>query len=178
MQILNTKLKYGVVAKFFHWTMSIILIGMVCVGFYMTQESLGDGRFKLYDWHKSFGLLILFMAMFRIVWKIGNPAPLFSDKLANWQKLAAQATHWAFYVFMFALPLSGWLMSSAGGHEVRFFNLFTLPALLEPNKALAHQIHEIHEYLAYGLIATFALHIAALIKHEWIDKDPILKKML
>lgn len=178
MQIKNTLERYGIVAKLFHWVMALLVVCLLCIGLYMTQESLGDARYKFYGWHKEFGILVLMLVVLRMAWRVRSYIPSLPDTMPSWQKWAAHITHWALYFFMVAMPLTGWIMSSAGGHEISFFGLFNLPALIEPNKSLSHFMAELHEYIAYGLIATIILHVLAALKHHFIDKDTILKRML
>ncbi len=178
MIIKNTANRFGLVTIFIHWLMALIMIGLVILGLYMTGLPVSLQKLRYYGWHKEFGLLILFLVMFRIVWRIGNITPLFPDTMPQWEKLAARAVHWAFYFFMFALPITGWLVTSAAGLPPSFFGLFTLPTLIAPNHDLQLLFAEIHEWLAYALIATFCGHVGAALKHHFIDKDEILKRML
>ncbi len=178
MRFKNTENHFGIIAISFHWLMAIIMIGLVILGLYMTDLPVSLEKLKLFGWHKEFGLLILFLAMFRIVWRIGNITPLLPLTMQAWEKLAAHAAHWAFYFFMFALPITGWLLTSAAGLQPSFFGLFTLPVLIAPNHDLQHLFAEIHEWLAYGLIATFFAHVGAALKHHFINKDDILKRIL
>jgi cytochrome b561 len=178
MQIKNTPQNYGLVAKFFHWLMALLIIGIVSVGLYMTDLPIGTLKLKLYGLHKEFGLLVLMLVMLRIVWRIGNIAPLLPASMPGWQKLAANSVHWAFYGFMFAMPLSGWAMSSAAGFPPSFFGLFVLPGLIAPDQEKMVLLKTIHQYLAYGLIAAFCAHVAAALQHHFIDKDNTLRKML
>ena len=143
----------------------------------MADLSISPHKIKLFGIHKEFGLLILFLAMIRITWRIGNIVPLLPDTIPQWQKLAAHAVHYALYGFMFALPITGWLLSSAAGIPPSFFGLFVLPSLLAPNHHLQDLFTEIHQWLAYGLIATFCAHVGAALKHHFIDKDNILKRI-
>lgn len=177
MQITNTPNRYGIVIIFLHWLMAIIMIGLVILGLYMTGLPVSLEKLKLYGWHKEYGTLILFLAMFRIVWRIGNITPLLPAIMPLWEKLAAHAVHWAFYFFMFALPITGWLLSSAAGLSPSFFGLFTLPNLIAPDQYLLHLFTVIHKWLAYALIATFFAHVGAALKHHFINKDDILRRI-
>lgn len=176
MPIKNSEQAYGTVAKSLHWIIAIIMIGMLCLGLYMTRLPLSLEQVKLIGWHKEIGVIVLALAFIRIAWRLLNVTPLLS--LPWLEKFAARAIHWAFYGFMFALPITGWLMSSAAGFPVSFFGLFTLPDLIAPNETLRHLLAETHKWLAYGLIATICLHVAAALKHHFIDKDDILRRML
>lgn len=176
MQIKNTGNSFGIVTIFLHWLMAILLIGLVCVGLYMTSVPVTEFTLKLYGWHKEIGMTVLMLAMFRIVWRLGNINPSLSS-LSRWEQVAARVVHWAFYGFMFALPITGWLMTSSAGFPVSFFGLFLFPDLVSPNETRRAFFQEVHECLAYVLIFTFCVHVGAALKHQFIDKDNILRRI-
>lgn len=176
MLIKNTDEQFGIVAKIFHWLMAMIIIGLLALGIYMVDMPISLTKLKLYGWHKEYGLLILFLVMARIIWRLLNSNPRLSLPLL--EKLAARAVHWAFYFFMFAMPITGWLITSAAGLPASFFGLFVLPNLVSPNEELRLLFEEIHKWLGYGLIAVIILHISAALKHHFINKDDILKRMM
>lgn len=177
MLIKNTANRFGLIAILLHWIMALLLIGLVAIGFYMTYIPISLEKLKYYGWHKEFGILALMLVIVRLSWRLGNITPSLSN-LQTWERLLARAAHYGFYFFMFALPISGWLLTSAADLPVSFFAWFTLPNLVsasEPNRLL---FTEIHEWLAYGLIATFCLHVAGAMKHFIIDRDDILQRIL
>jgi cytochrome b561 len=178
VQIRNTQTQYGIVTKSLHWLMALIIISMLCVGLYMAGLPISEQKLQLYGIHKEFGILVLMLVMFRITWRIGNIVPLLPASIPTWQKFAAHGVHWMLYGFMFALPITGWLMTSAAGLPPSFFGLFTLPSLISPNSALLNLFVDIHTWLAYGLIATFGAHVGAALKHHFINKDDVLRRML
>lgn len=178
MQIKNNEKRYGVVAMLLHWGMAVLIVGLLILGLYMTDLPVGTTKLKFYGWHKEFGFLVLTLALVRFAWRWINILPRLPDSMPQWQKIGARVSHWAFYGFMFALPISGWLMTSAAGFPVSFFGLFVIPNLIEPNEAQRLLFAEIHEWLAYGLITTIGIHVAAALKHHFIDKDDILRRML
>lgn len=177
MKITNTENQYGIITILLHWVMAILLIGMVVLGLYMTALPVSLLKLKLYGWHKQFGILVLMLVMLRIVWRIANISPSLAA-LPWWESFAARSVHWAFYGFMLALPITGWLMTSAAGLAPSFFGLFVLPDLIAPNEGHRLLLAKIHQWLAYGLIATFCAHVGAALKHEFIDKDGIMRRML
>lgn len=177
MIIKNTIERFGIVAIIFHWVMAILLIGLVILGLYMTTLPHSLQKLRLYGWHKEFGFLVLMLAMARLVWRISNVLPTLAF-LSLFEQYAARIVHWMFYIFMFALPITGWVITSAAGLPVSFFGLFIIPNLIEPNPETMELFEEIHEWLAYALIAVFCLHVAAALKHHFINKDDILKRIL
>ena len=176
MLLKNTNERFGAVAILFHWVMAILIIGLLALGLYMVRLPISFQKLKLYGWHKEFGLLVLALVIVRLSWRIMNKTPKLN--LPLWEKVAAKTVHWAFYIFMFAMPLTGWLMSSASGIPVSFFGLFTMPDLISANNANRVLLDQIHEWLGYALIATVCGHAAAALKHHFIDKDDILKRMI
>lgn len=177
MRIKNTSNHFGIITTSLHWVMAILLIGLVILGLYMTWIPISPQKLKLYGWHKELGILALMLVMIRIVWRLRNINPSLSS-LSPLERLAAHTVHWAFYAFMFAIPISGWFITSAAGLPVSFFGLFLLPNIVPANEEQRLLFEEIHKWLSYGLIATFCAHVAAALKHHFINKDDILRRML
>lgn len=175
MQLKNSKLTYGLIAILFHWVMTILMIGLIILGLYMVKLPAGLEKLTFYGWHKEFGFLVLMLATLRLIWRLSNQLPELSTPL--WEKLAARGVHWLFYGFMFALPLTGWLLTSAAGFSFTFFDIAIIPTIIEPNHQLKHFIKEIHEWLAYGLIGAIVLHMIASFKHHFKDKDNVLRRI-
>lgn len=118
MLIKNSLDHYGIVAIFLHWLMAILIIGLLTLGLYMVSLPVSLEKLKFYGWHKEYGFLVLALAMLRILWRMINITPSLS--LPWWEKLAAYSMHWAFYGFMFAMPITGWLITSAAGLPASF----------------------------------------------------------
>src|SRR5437764_14708296 len=123
MHIKNTNSNYGIVAISLHWLMAVLIIGLLIIGLYMVSLPKGPDKFFLIGWHKQLGVVVLGLGIFRLIWRLLNIRPPLL--LPWWEKFAALTVHWGCYGFMLALPLSGWLMSSASGYEVSFFGLFS-----------------------------------------------------
>lgn len=178
MSLHNTPTTYGSLSKLFHWVMALLIIGMLGVGIYMTDLPDEPGKFQIYGIHKSLGITLLALALGRLLWRFINTQPAMSLSLSPLLRRFAQGVHGFLYVAMFALPLSGWGMSSAAGYPVSFFGLFTLPALLDKNPALAKILKETHEILGYTLIGVLVVHVVAALVHHFWYKDQVLKRML
>lgn len=175
--IRNTPQSYGSVAILFHWTMAILIILLIILGLYMTGLPVSLRKLKLYGWHKEWGILVLGLVILRVLWRSMNVVPLLSG-LPAWEALAARCTHWSFYLLMGVLPISGWIMSSAAGLPVSFFGLFVLPDWVKPDEGLRLYFKQIHVYLAYIMIAFICLHVLAALKHHFINRDDILRRIL
>jgi cytochrome b561 len=159
-----------------HWLLAIAIVGTWCMGIYMTDLPISPQRLKLYNWHKWAGVIILSLSGLRLLWRLTHrpppPAPA-----PRWQQVAAHATHGVLYGLFFAVPLVGWAYSSAVGFPVVLFGVLPLPSFVPVDKVLAASIKPWHGYLAYALAALVALHVAAALKHHWLDRDGLLWRM-
>ena len=182
MQVRNTTRRWGVPAIGLHWLVALLVIGMLIVGFSMVRFYEDDlaRKFELYQLHKSFGFTVFCLAALRLGWRALNPTPALPDTLKPYERVLARVTHWGLYVLLAALPISGWLMSSASplGITTRVFDLFALPNAVSPDQALFDLLHEVHEILAFVLAGLLVLHVAAAFKHHFVLKDDTLKRML
>ncbi len=178
VQIKNSENRYGSIAITLHWLIAILMIGLLGLGLYMTSLPFGLQQLQLYGWHKEYGILVLMLAVVRIIWRMRNITPTLPSSMANWEKFAAHGMHYIFYAFMFAMPMTGWMMSSAAGLPVSFFGLFILPDLVSQNENLRVILVQIHEWLGYGLIAAILGHTGAALLHHFYYKDNILRRML
>lgn len=167
--------RYPRAMRVLHWTIAGLVIATLILG--LVMESLPqDVRRQGYSLHKSLGVTILLLMLARIItrWRATLPAP--TPDLQRPERALAQTVHYAFYVLLLALPVSGIVMSQAGGHPVALFGL-DLPVFVQQNKALGRTAYELHELIAYGVMALLALHLGGVLKHVIVDKTNILKRM-
>jgi cytochrome b561 len=177
MGLRNTPERYGSVAQGLHWVVVLLLIGQVTVGKIAHEMPDGFDKLVLLARHKSVGITILGLAVLRLAWRrFDRPPP--PPPMPRWQLLASRATHAALYVLLFAMPVTGWLMSSASNYPVSWFGLVQLPDFVEPDHGLKELMEETHELLASTLIALALLHVAAALKHQFLDRDGLLWRML
>lgn len=177
MLLKNTVSRFGLIAILLHWTMAILLLFLIGLGLYMTRIPVSIHKLQYYGWHKEFGLLALMLVIVRLTWRLTNTLPTLAQ-LPRFEQIAARMAHWAFYFFMFALPITGWLLTSAAGLPVSFFGWFVLPNFVSADENSRILFTQIHQWLGYGLIATFCLHTTAALKHYFINKDEILQRMI
>ena len=175
MLIKNTNSRYGLIAILLHWIVAILMIGLFALGLYMVELPISLSKLQYYGFHKEYGLLVLGLALLRLVWRFINKTP--NLDLRWLEKFAARAVHWLFYGFMLALPITGRLITSAAGLPVSVFGWFVLPNLIAPNHDLMPVLEMIHQYLAYAFMAVLCLHVLAAFKHQWINRDGILRRM-
>lgn len=175
--LFNSKDSYGAIAKVFHWVMALIILGLVFVGLYMVTLPYTPQKVEIYVLHKSFGFLVLFLVLARLFWRFINIKPSPHDNHKKWEVVLAKLAHVFLYVAMIGMPLSGWLMSSAGEYPVPFFGL-TMPDIVSKNPDLAKAMGAAHSVLAYMLIIAIGLHAMGAFKHYFIDRDTTLKRMI
>ena len=186
MPVRNSAARFGIVAQSLHWLIAaLIVVQYVLISYAEAAEEARKthplAALEQLAWlarHKSVGLTIFALAVVRLGWRFFSSPPPWPPAMPRWQVLFARATHYAFYALLFAMPLSGWLMSSAGNHPVSYFNLFQLPDLVAPSKPLEHFLKEFHELAFDTLFALAIVHIVAALKHHFIDRDDVLKRML
>ena len=177
----NSDDRYGAVAMTLHWLMALLLSALVVLGLYMAHlpdVGFDTWKIELTLLHKQLGMLALALAALRFLWRLGNALPRLAATLPDWQQVAARFVHLCFYALMFALPLSGWLMSSAAGIPVWMAGLFTLPDLVSHDERLFRTLIDLHRYLADALIGCMAAHIGAAFRHHFLLRDDTLQKML
>jgi cytochrome b561 len=143
----------------------------------MTGLALTPTRLKLYNWHKWAGIVILTLSALRLAWRLTHRPPP-DAPMPAWQQRAAHATHRALYVLFFAVPLAGWAYSSAAGFPVVVFGVLPLPDFVPAERELAALLKPLHRLLAWSLAALVAMHVAAALKHQWIDRDGLLRRMM
>ena len=171
-------LHYTKTAKALHWLMAILFFGLLALGFYMPDLPLSPEKLKLYSWHKWAGVTAFLLVWLRLFWRVTHRPPALPANMPKTMQLVAHAGHLLLYVLMIAIPLSGWLMSSAKGFQTVWFGVLPIPDLLDKNKDLGELLKNVHASLNLLFVAVIAGHIGAALKHHFIDKDDILKRML
>lgn len=179
MPLKNTQSSYGLLTIVLHWSIALLIIGMIPFGWYLTQITYYHPYYHtLFSLHKSLGLLTFFLAILNVAWYVFNPSPKLPLDTKTWEKWAAHSAHFVLLVMMIVIPITGYYISTADGDAVGFFGLFQVPAL----NAQGHEYQDVagiaHAWLGYGTAALVALHAAAALKHEFINKDGILRRML
>ncbi|MGQ0740865.1 MAG: cytochrome b [Alphaproteobacteria bacterium] len=184
----DTDARYGNVAAGLHWLIAAAVIFNLWLGLYLGELPRSDpNRLWWIQIHKSNGLSILVLSVTRVLWRAVNPMPGLVAGTPTWERVAARAVHYTFYVLIIAIPLSGWAMVSSSplGIPTIWFGLFEwphLPFLAElprvRKQLIIGDIRETHKWLAYLAIALITLHVAAALKHHFWDRDTTLLRML
>lgn len=174
----NERAKYSPFVKFLHWFIALLVVAMLCVGFFL-DDIPDDYKGTAYMLHKSTGITILFLMIIRFIWVHASGKPKLPESMKLWEKILSRFVQYSFYLLLIAMPLSGWIMSVASEHVPVYFGLFTasLP-WVSPSNTLAEFMEESHEIIAWIIIGLLVLHILGALKHHFIDKDRVLKTML
>jgi cytochrome b561 len=168
--------RYTGIAILFHWLLALMIVGSFSVGVYMSDLPFSMTRLKLFNYHKWAGITILALSALRLLWRLTHRPPP-DPPMPGWQRWAAHAAHWTLYVLFFAVPLAGWAYSSASGFPVVVFGVLPLPDFVSPDKALAEVLKARHGQLAMALAVVVGLHVAAALKHHFMDRDGLINRM-
>jgi cytochrome b561 len=177
----STAGRYGSVAIALHWLLAVAIVGAFGMGLYMADLPFSPTRLKLYNWHKWAGVTILTLSAARLLWRLMNRPPELpasvTAAMPAWQQKAHHGTHHLMYLLFFAVPLTGWAYSSAAGFPIVWFGVLPLPDFVPVSKELAETIKPLHKLAAFGLAALVVLHVAAALKHQFVDRDRLLGRM-
>jgi cytochrome b561 len=184
----NSTLRYGAVAMTLHWLIAAMILFMIGLGLFMTSLDEMDPRtFPLFQIHKSIGLTILVLSFVRLGWRTANPVPALPTGMSTLERFAARGTHALFYMLMIAIPLMGWATVSAAplGVPTMWFGLFEWPHIpfladlpRAEKRVIEGPIATTHAVLALSMLGLVVLHVAAALKHQFRDRDDVLKRML
>ncbi len=170
---------YGPVARAVHWVVAALAIIVVALGWAIIGAPRGgDSREKLLLLHRSVGLLILAVMVFRIVWRLMHPPPPLPIGFPRFEAVAAHADHALLYVVFLVMPLAGLLNAFAAGHSVSFFGLCAIPPLIPEDPRLAQIVFAIHLAGQFAVYALVAIHVAAALTHRFVRRNQILDRML
>jgi cytochrome b561 len=178
MPISGSPGRYSAVAQGFHWIIAGLIVTQFTLAWMADDLPLGMHKLALLARHKSFGMTVFMLAVLRLLWRLFNRPPELPARMSKTERNLARGTHAAFYVLLFAMPLTGWLMSSAKNYSVSWFGRFTWPDLIGQNDQAFELLKTTHQTLSWLLFSLAILHILAALKHHFWDKDDVLKRML
>lgn len=170
-------LRYSSPAIVLHWLIALLIFVTFPLGVYMHDLPLSPEKLRLFSYHKWIGITILMLASLRILWRLTHQPPPLPDGIAAWQRQASRIVHGLLYVLILAIPLSGWLMSSAKGVQTVWFGVMPLPDLVEKNRALGELLTTVHQTLNFSLLGLVVLHVGAALQHHFIERQPFLQRM-
>ena len=186
MALANSSSDYGLLSKILHWMMAAIILTLIGVGIYMAglpKETAEQKQyaFQFYGLHKSFGVVAMVLIIARLVWIRISPPPALPAVFEPKEQMVIKLLQAFLYILMILVPLSGYIMSNAGGYPVNFFGMGELPALIGKSKAVGGIAHEAHTIMGFAMLALIVLHVAGAMKHRLKDKggeSDVLKRML
>lgn len=171
--------KYSGIAILLHWLMAVLIVAGFLLGLTMVDiPGLTPTKLKYFSWHKWLGITVFGLACLRLLWRLSHPAPAYPASMAAWQKTAAHATHWLMYLLIFAVPVSGYLYSLAAGVPVVYLGVLPMPVLIAPDPELKVVLKQVHYTFNVVLLVAFVLHVAAALKHQFIDRDNLFRRIL
>ena len=174
--------RYTPTARWLHALLGLALVGVFAMGLYMTSLPFSPQRLKLYNWHKWAAMLVLAFSLVRLAWRLTHRPPALPaairDAMPAWQRLAHHGTHAGLYLLFFAVPLLGWAYSSAAGFPIVWFGAVQLPDFVPVSESLAEVLKPLHKFSAFAMAALVLVHIGAALKHQWLDRDGLLARML
>jgi len=174
---MSSVMRYPAPAIVLHWLVALLIFMGFPLGIYMVDLPLSPDKLKLYSYHKWIGVTVFLLVAIRLSWRLTHTPPPLPDSIAAWQRRASAIVHGLLYLLMFAIPLSGWLMSSAKGFQTVWFGVLPLPDLIGKDKALGDLLAEVHKTLNFTLLALVVLHVGAALQHHFIDRLPFLQRM-
>lgn len=170
--------RFHPVAQLFHWLVAGLILVQIPLAYYMIAQPISPDKLASYALHKSIGITIFSLSVCRLAWRLLRPPPPMPAGMNSLELLLAKTTHAVLYLITFAMPIAGWLSSSAANFPVSVFGRITLPDLVEPDPLLHERLELLHRSLAYTLFALLALHVAAAVHHQVVRRDNVLASML
>ena len=170
--------RFTPVAVAFHWVLALLIIANLAFGLYTVNLPLSPQKLKLFSYHKWVGVTVLLLSAARLLWRATHAAPALPATMKPWEARLAHFSHALLYVLFFAAPLTGWLFSSAAGFQTVYLGVLPIPDLLSKNKDVAEVLRFAHHWINYTMAAVIVLHVAAALKHHFVDRDDVLTRML
>jgi cytochrome b561 len=178
MQLRNTNTAWGAVSQSLHW----LIVGLIILQYLLAETAeelpLGMAKLAMLARHKSVGMTILGLAVLRLLWRLGNPTPALPQAMGGWERILARVSHAGLYACILAMPVTGWLMSSAKNFSVSWFGWFQFPDLVAPDPGVFDAMHAAHEIIFNCMLGLASLHVLGALKHHFVNRDGVLMRML
>ena len=170
--------RYTRVAIVLHWVIALAIFANLALGSIMTDMALSPQKLRLYSYHKWLGVSVFLLVLVRIGWRVVHPAPRLPLEIRDWERAAARVSHFLLYALTLAVPLSGWLFSSAKGFQTVWFGVLPIPDLLRKDALLADMLLAVHNNLNAVMVLLVMLHVLAALKHHYLARGEVLRRML
>ncbi len=174
----NTSESFGWVTRALHWVTAFAVLVALPLGVWISEMEVSLAALKYFGYHKTLGITVLVLIVLRIIWHLTNPPPRPLSHGVGWQDMLAKAVHRAFYVLLLAMPLSGWVASSATGIDTVVFNRWTLPSIAPASEAWENAGFAVHGVVGKLLLACVVLHIGGALYRAWVSRDGTLQRMI
>lgn len=179
MRMLSTLNRYGLVARVLHWTLAVLILGLVWLGWVLVDMGYYDPWYNTaITAHETLGMLVLALAAFKLVWLAYDGSPASQPELSALERGSSKFVHWVLILMMLVIPVTGYLTSTSDGAAVAMFDWFEIPAVVPVSTAVRDWSIDAHYYGAYGVFFLAILHAAAAIKHQFYDGHKTLRRML
>jgi len=179
VKLLNSSESWGLVSIILHWVSAIVVVGLFALGLWMMSLDYYSEWYRIApDWHKSIGVIFIFIVVARLLWRVIGRTPKPLENHQRWEKISAHLAHFILYLLLISMLPTGYLIVTASGQGLEVFNWFTLPSLVDDIDNLEDIAGLVHEWVAYTIMAIAALHALGALKHHFIDKDITLLRML
>jgi len=169
---------YPAISKLLHWLVAVCVLTTAVVAITMTRIAEGATHDALYAFHKSLGVLILVLMLLRLINRLAVGAPIPDPAIEPWQRTLSAIVHTLFYVLLIAMPIVGYVATSAYGAPPSFFGLFDMPPIAGKDEALATQLFTLHRWVGYLVILLVLTHVSAALYHHFVRGDNVLRRML
>jgi cytochrome b561 len=175
----STADRYGTVARSLHWSIALLMVALFALGWYMTEINYYNPWYtRAFDWHKGVGMLMLGLALARLIWSRLDRGPALPEGMNALERAAARSAHFLLYAMTLLIPISGYFISTADGSGIDVFGWFEVPALLPASNGREELAGTLHYYLAFGTAYLVGLHALAALKHQFLNRDGTLSRML
>lgn len=179
MKLRNTPENYGVITRLVHWLTAVLILGLIALGWYMVDLTYFDKWYnESLQLHKVLGMLVLALGALTLGWRMVSPSPAPLPSLKPWERLSAVLMHHALFLMVLAIPVTGYLISTSAGKSIDVYGWFEIPAVMDVDNDLRDVAIELHYYLAYATGLLACVHAGAALKHQFIDRDGTLARML
>jgi cytochrome b561 len=178
MKFRNDEQRYGAVAQLLHWVIVALFFASIAIAWSIDDLPIGPEKIQRYNLHKSIGVTILVLMCLRLLWRWLDPAPLLPARMPRWERRAARASHVTLYALMLLQPVTGLVHSWAANFPVVVWGRIILPSLVGPDEGVKKLFVAIHTWISWLIVLLVILHIAAALRHHFVLRDDILRRML
>jgi len=176
----NSTTDWGWPAKILHWVGAVMILLLLVHGWWMTHMTPRPDRLANYAWHSAMGYDLLVLLILRLLWRWLNPSPELPAELQRWERVGARVSHVALYVLMFVVSLTGWIVATTFRNPMTkdMFGIDVPPILTTVDRTVRQWLEESHMVLAYVLAAVVLIHIAAALRHHFLKRNDVLRRMI